>query len=121
TPSTFPAESRGKKVILRCGIALFTLFTCAAFLCVSYVVVALDLRPEDFRPGIGAPEEAEIKIKQGMTKDEVLSLLGRRHSPRDDSEIWSIWTYRCNFVGGTLFRVYFDDDDRVIRTEWWLN
>ena len=57
-----------------------------AFLCLSYVFVFLDLRPVDFRPGIGEPEQAEVQVKEGITRDEVKSLLGRPHWPRDDSE-----------------------------------
>ncbi len=31
------------------------------------------------------------------------------------------WTYRCDFFGGTLFRVHLNEDGRVTSTEWWLN
>jgi outer membrane protein assembly factor BamE (lipoprotein component of BamABCDE complex) len=93
----------------------------ATFLCICFVVLALDLRLDDFRPGIGyPPEQHKDKIKEGMTRYEVRSLLGSPHG-RDDSESAIYWTYRCDFFGGALFRVHFGPNDRVTSTEWWLN
>ena len=111
----------GKNALRRCGAALLLFVACAVFLCLGYVIVALDLRPVDFRPGIGDPEQAKIKIKNGMTRDEVRSLLGPPHGRDDDSQGAIYWTYRCDFFGGTLFRVHFGPDDRVTSSEWWLN
>jgi hypothetical protein len=101
-------------------IGLLLLFACPA-LCCGLIGTTLDLRPVDFRPGIGDPEEAKIKIKEGMTKEEVRALLGRPHWPRDGSESGDQWTYRCDFGGGTRFRVYFGRDGRVTHREWWLD
>jgi hypothetical protein len=116
------AQSPEFNVILRWGVGLLLFFACTAFLCVSYIAVALDLRPVDFRPGIGyPPEQHMVTIQGGMTKDEVRSVLGRPHWPRDGSESGDQWTYRCDFFGGTLFRVYFGPDGRVTHREWWLN
>ena len=109
---------------MRHRIGLLILFACAAFFCVGIGFVARafdDFRPDDFRPGIGEPEQAKIKIKGGMTKDEVRSLLGRPHSLRDGGDYEYEWTYRCDFFGGTLFRVHFGPNDRVTYTEWWLH
>lgn len=100
------------------------LFACAAVssLGIGFVTRALDdFRPEDFRPGLGYPPEQHTStIEDGMTKDEVFSLLGHPHQPRD-IDFEDEWTYRCDFFGGTSFRVYFGLDDRVTRREWWLN
>jgi outer membrane protein assembly factor BamE (lipoprotein component of BamABCDE complex) len=90
-------------------------------------VVALDLLPDDFRPGIGYPPEQHLDtIKGGMSKDEVRSVLGRPHMQTDGGQDeWTYvpeqWTYRCDFFGGALFRVYFGPDGRVVSREWWLN
>ena len=100
------------------------LFACAAFVSLSlgFITRALDdFRFDDFRPGIGEPEQAKTKIKNGMTKDEVRSILGRPHSPKDGEDYEDEWTYRCDFFGGTVFRVCFGSGDCVTYTEWWLN
>lgn len=104
----------------RIGLLILFLIACAAALGAGFLSRAFeDFR--DFRPGIGEPEQAEIKVKKGMTRDEVSSLLGRPHSPREGGDYEDEWLYRCDFFGGTLFRVYFGPDGRVTSTEWWLN
>jgi hypothetical protein len=88
-----------------CGLAILCL-------CAWIVVAQLDLRP-----GIGDPEVVKTKIDYGMTKEEIISILGRPHDQMGSDA----WTYRCDFFGGTLFRVYFSKRGRVSSMEWWLN
>jgi hypothetical protein len=106
---------------------LVILLACAASLSVGIGAAALGFRigaalglRTDFSPGIGDPKQAKIKIKDATTKDEVLSLLGPPHSQLDGGGQGDSWTYRCDFFGGTLFRVHFGPDDRVKYSEWWL-
>src|SRR3954465_4149577 len=115
------AQSPAKNTALRWGVGLLILFAGAAFSCAGLGVIVLDLRPVDFRPGIGDPEQAKTKIKNGMTRDEVRSLLGPPHGRGDDRQDAIDWTYRCDFFGGTRFRVHFGPDSRVTSTEWWLD
>jgi outer membrane protein assembly factor BamE (lipoprotein component of BamABCDE complex) len=113
------AQSPVKNAALRWGVGLLIFLACVTFSCAGLGVIVLDLRPVDFRPGIGDPEQATIKIRNGMTKDEVRSLLGPPHGRGDDRQDTIDWTYRCDFFGSTRFRVHFGPDGRVTSTEWW--
>jgi outer membrane protein assembly factor BamE (lipoprotein component of BamABCDE complex) len=70
------------------------------------------------RPGIGDVEQAQSKIKNGMSKDEVRSLLGEPHlQGSEGGDEWDYWQTR--FVSSIL-RVYFGPDGRVASSEWWV-
>jgi outer membrane protein assembly factor BamE (lipoprotein component of BamABCDE complex) len=94
---------------------LVAIFAWAALFCGS-----IGLRLDDFRPGIGDPEQAKAKIRGGMTKDEVRSVLGRPHGQWDGPH-GSRWVYRSDAVGSCLLSVEFGPDDRVTSSEWWVN
>jgi outer membrane protein assembly factor BamE (lipoprotein component of BamABCDE complex) len=103
---------------MRYRFHLLILIACGTILYVSITVAALGITSTDLRPGIGyPPEQHMITIKEGMTKEKVRSLLGAPH--------WNgacggdEWDYKCDFFGGTKFRVYFGPDDRVTDREWW--
>jgi hypothetical protein len=72
--------------------------------------------------GVGDVDQAESKIKIGMTRDEVRSLLGDPHAQRvcggDLGEEWDYW--ESIFVGSVL-RVHFGLDERVLATESWCH
>src|SRR4051812_11490852 len=57
------AQSPAKNTALRWGVGLLIFCACATFSCAGLGVIVLDLRPVDFRPGIGDPEQAKTKIK----------------------------------------------------------
>jgi outer membrane protein assembly factor BamE (lipoprotein component of BamABCDE complex) len=101
------------------GVSLLILLAFAPCSCVFIGATALRLRPDDFRLGIGDPKQAGSKVQEGMTMDQVRSLLGSPHGRGEDHE-GIYWTYRCDFFGGTLFRVHFGPDDRVTRRDWWV-
>jgi hypothetical protein len=96
---------------------------CVTLVCVVITVVAIPITVlmswGDLGPGIGyPPEQHMITIKEGMTKDEVRSVLGEPH--RIGADGGDDWTYRCDRAGGTLFRVRFGLDERVTERFWWL-
>lgn len=72
------------------------------------------------RPGIGAPEVAIAKIRQAVTKADVVLALGTPHIRVGDRGGAEVWHYRCNFVGGEILSVYFGPDGRLQRAESWL-
>jgi hypothetical protein len=87
---------------------------------VSPSIFNSDLWPNDLRPGIGDnAEKLRETVKEGMTKDQVRAVLGRPHRTGDCGG--DEWTYRCDFFGGSNFRVFFGSDGRVTRREWWAN
>ena len=69
------------------------------------------------RPGVGDVELAQSKIKNGMTKDQVRSVLGAPH--REERYEWEYWNSRL-FAGSRL-RVHFGEDGQVTSSEWWLD
>jgi hypothetical protein len=82
-------------------------------ICVPIVLVAIWLATE--RPGIGDVEVAQGKIKNGMTRDEVRSVLG---APHQGGGTWLYWGTRLR---GRVLRVHFGDDDYVSSTDCWAN
>ncbi|WP_439623810.1 outer membrane protein assembly factor BamE domain-containing protein [Gemmata sp.] len=82
-------------------------------LCVPIVIVAIWLATA--RPGIGDVDVAKSKIKNGMTKDQVRSVLG---APHQDGGTWLYWNTR---LGDSILRVHFGDDHCVISTDCWAN
>jgi hypothetical protein len=65
-------------------------------------------------PGVGDVERANRKIKNGMSKDEVRSMLGIPHV--DGGNEWRYWEDR---LASSILRVQFGPDDRVTSSEWW--
>ncbi len=61
-------------------------------------------------------DHLQDRIKEGMTKAEVLSILGEpaeRFTPADDLERWY---YRTGLLPVTTFGVAFGPDERVVHT-----
>lgn len=67
--------------------------------------------------GVGDAEQAQRKIRVGMSKAEVRAALGRPH--RGEGNEWDYWD--SALVVGCVLRVHFGDDDRVTDSEWWVN
>ena len=103
-----------KARLILAAIGLLVLVVCVPILEVAFDLATFALKSP---PGIGGVELAQSKIKNGMSKDEVRSVLGAPH--RDRGGEWDYWDSRL-FVGSVL-RVHFGDDDQVILSEWWLD
>ena len=101
------------------AIGVLTLVACVPFMDLAIKISRFARISKG--PSIGDPEQAEIKIHVGMSKDEVRSLLGHPYWPKERSDSRNEWTYRCDAFGGTLFRVYFGPDNRVTQREWWVD
>ena len=100
-------------------LGLLSLLTCVCLTGLVQFGSDLDLLPDEYRPGIGDVQEAEGKIKIGMTQGEVLSALGRPHRQNDQGREWRYWSDRLTASGILLVR--FGQDERVISSEWWLD
>lgn len=111
---TSPSCTSGRiREVFWCVVILFALFTSAV--CLLEFGSDLGLLSNSWRPGIGDVEKAQSKIKTGMTKDEVRSVLGRPHE--DEGDEWIYWETR--FADAKLL-VRFGDDNRVTSSAWWL-
>lgn len=116
---TSPNRSQGTTSFwLWCGV-LLTLFVGMA--CVVRFDDQLGLLPDSCRRGIGDVELAQTKIKPGMTKDEVHSLLGRPHRKGEYGQYGAEWDYYETIFVGSVLRINFGVDDRVTSTEWWVD
>jgi outer membrane protein assembly factor BamE (lipoprotein component of BamABCDE complex) len=94
-------------------LCVIGLFACAPFLYVGILALTT-------RPGIGPVEQAQCRIKPGMSKEAVRSLLGQPHREANsgpDNAEWDYWETR--FVGSIL-RIHFGPDGRVTDSEWWV-
>jgi hypothetical protein len=94
------------------AIGLLTLVICGPFIAMGLEMANVALTT---RPGVGDVALAKSKIKNGMSTDEVRSLLGSPH--REETDEWDYWEHK--FVGSVL-RVRFGSDDRVTSSEWWV-
>jgi hypothetical protein len=102
-----------KATLIYAAIGLLVLVLNAPFQAVGTWIAIVVLTT---RPGIGDVEVAKSKIKNGMSKAEVRSLLGVPHRDRGDE--WDYWDSR--FVGSIL-RVHFGDDGQVASSESWAD
>jgi hypothetical protein len=98
---------------IRGAVGLLALVLCAPILAVAVWLATVVLTT---RPGIGDVEVAKNKIKNGMSKNEVRSVLGDPHRDRGDE--WDYWDTR---FAGSILRVHFGDSDQVTSSEWWLD
>jgi hypothetical protein len=100
-----------------CCVVLLALLAGAAFL--LEFGSDLGFLSDKWRPGIGGigdVERAKRKIKTGMTKDEVRSVVGRPHL-----DLGYQWEYCDNrLLPEGVLLVRFGDDNRVTSSEWWL-
>jgi hypothetical protein len=103
-----------KARLIRGTIGLLTLVVCGPILVVGINLTKFTLATP---PGVGDVEVAQSKITNGMSKDEVRSLLGTPH--RDRGGEWDYWDSR--FFVGSVLRVHFGDDDQVTSSEWWVD
>lgn len=93
----------------------------AVFACIA-IIFGLDI----LRSGVVDTDQAKLMIKEGMTKDEVRSLLGR---PREvitgrisfRGERGDAWDYWSTPFGGSILRVQFGRDGRVIERYSWVD
>jgi hypothetical protein len=99
--------------LIRAAIGLLTLVLCTPFLAVAIWLGTVIIT---IRPGIGDVEVAQSKIKNGMSKGEVRSVLGAPH--RDGEQEWDYWDTR---FAGSILRVHFGEDGQVTSSECWLN
>jgi hypothetical protein len=61
--------------------------------------------------GVGDTDQAMLKIKEGMTRDEVRSLLGEPHEAHVFGDCWLYWEGWPS--SGSLLHVHFGPDGRV--------
>jgi outer membrane protein assembly factor BamE (lipoprotein component of BamABCDE complex) len=106
---------------MRYRTCILILAACAVFVWGGFAVMALDLLPDDLRPGIGDEEDAKLKIQNATTKDEVRSVLGRPHRILDGGGHGDAWYYRNNLFWGSILRVDFRPDGSVKSSECWVN
>ncbi|HTU23601.1 MAG TPA: outer membrane protein assembly factor BamE [Gemmataceae bacterium] len=99
--------------LIRAAIGCLTLVLCTPFLAVAIWLAAVVLTTG---PGIGDVEVAQSKIKPGMSKHEVRSVLGAPHVDRGNE--WDYWDTR---FAGSILRVRFGDDGQLTSSEWWLD
>jgi outer membrane protein assembly factor BamE (lipoprotein component of BamABCDE complex) len=100
------------------------LIPCAVAVCIYFGMVGASFVGYVYSlnqgPAIGCPPEQHmVTIQEGMTKDEVRSLLGEPTYTGGSGE--DDWTYKCSPGGGALFTVCFGLDERVSRHYWWLD
>jgi outer membrane protein assembly factor BamE (lipoprotein component of BamABCDE complex) len=107
-----PAQTPRKNAAVRLGVSLLILFAFVAFSCTGLL---------DLRPSIGDVEQAQTKIKPGMTKDEVRAVLGRPHRQGEYGQYGTEWDYWETMFVGSVLRVYFGPDGRVRGSQWWVH
>jgi len=93
-------------------VVLITIWVFFLIICGPYLLMGVQIALT--RPGIGDVKQAQRKIKDGMSKDEVRALLGSPH--REDSDEWDYWSNK--FVD-CILRIHFGPDGRVTDSECW--
>jgi outer membrane protein assembly factor BamE (lipoprotein component of BamABCDE complex) len=102
-----------RAILIRAAIGLLAVVVCAPFLALGTELAVFTITTP---AGVGDVQVANSKIKNGMSKKEVQSVLGAPHRDRGDE--WDYWDSR--YIVDSVLRIHFGDDDKVTSSEWWV-